>query len=80
MKKFQFPGIEPTPVEYRPCIVPLGYAALLLANFKFDPIANATSSGPEKMSIFFSEQKKLHELFTWIFRLYVKCYVFESGL
>ena len=34
IKYFACPGIEPTPVKYRPCILPLSQAALIFICFK----------------------------------------------
>ena len=54
---FRLPGFEPTPVEYRPSILPLSQATLLFANFKLILLRTQHPPGPRR-SVFFSKQKK----------------------
>ena len=48
IKYFACPGIEPTPVKYRPCILPLSQAALIFICFKLMILLPQHPPGPRR--------------------------------
>ena len=48
IKYFTCPGIEPTPVKYRPCILPLSQPVLIFVCFKLTILLPQHTPGPRR--------------------------------